>query len=244
MCTDLPSLEPAVVANCILCKPGVMHSRFTCDGLRRNGFFRPGISKKQVPMGGIYSIMVIAASVMLVSCNESRRGNDSNVNEPRNEAAAEENKDKFEGKKQRDARFVFEAVASNYAEIKLAELATQKSRSKEVKEIAEMILQDHTTSLNELKTLAQAKAIEIPVEEMKSFQNKLEDMADESAEDFDQEWVKEMEDHHDRSIDMFEERLQDTDDAELKGYINKTLPVLKKHHQSLEALQDKLRENK
>lgn len=210
----------------------------------RNRIFMKAHKIKVRVMKGIYSILTIAASVMLLSCNESRRGTDSNVNEPRNEAAAEENKAKFEGKTQRDARFVFETVASNYGEIKLAELANQKSRSEEVKEVAQMILEDHTTALNELKTLAQAKAIEVPVEETESFHNKLENMAEESAEDFDEEWVKAMLDHHDTDIEKFEDRLEDTEDAELKAYINKMLPILKKHRERLEACREAMRNQK
>ena len=69
--------------------------------------------------------------------------------------AAESNADKFGGKKQKDADFVFEVVESNHGEIKLAELANQKSRNAEIKEIATMLLTDHTASLNDLKTVDQ-----------------------------------------------------------------------------------------
>ena len=50
-------------------------------------------------------------------------------------------------------------------------------------------------------------------------------------------------DMHKASIDKFEDRLEATEDAELKAYINKTLPVLKKHSQELEALKERLKEN-
>jgi hypothetical protein len=75
-------------------------------------------------MKNIYLILMAALS-MLASCNESNRGNDSNFSEDRDEAAAESNSDKFAGKKQRDAGFVYDVVQSNYGEIKLAELGHQ-----------------------------------------------------------------------------------------------------------------------
>ena len=185
-------------------------------------------------MKAIYT-WVMAGSLIFSACNESRRGNDSNLNETRNEAAAEENSDKFEGKTERDAEFVYEAISANYAEIKMSELANQKSRSPEVQQIAQKLLVDHSASLNELKTLAQAKAIGVPVEESSGSMRKLENLAEESEKDFDQKWCNEMIDLHEKDISRFEDRLEDTEDAELKGFISKTLPTLKEHHQRLKA---------
>src|SRR5687768_774716 len=194
-------------------------------------------------MKRIYLIM-IAGPLMLASCNESRRGNDSNLNEDRNEAAAESNTDKFAGKKQKDANFVYEVVESNYNEIKLAELASQKSRTPALKQIAEMLQKDHTSSLNELKTLAQAKAISVPVEETEAARRKMEDLATESDEEFDKEWSEQMMELHDKTIEKFEKRLEDSEDAELKAFIQKTLPVLKTHHEHLEAFNEKVKKQK
>ena len=188
-----------------------------------------------------YHILALAASLALVSCNELRRGNDSNLNEERNEAAAESNTDKFAGKKQKDADFVYEVVASNYGEIKLAELANQKSRTSEVKKVAEKLLTDHTSSLNELKTLAQAKAISVPVEEADASKRNLENIAEESGHEFDVKWCKEMMELHEQNIEKFEKRMDETEDVELKAFISKTLPVLKEHHQSLEACEQTLK---
>lgn len=187
--------------------------------------------------------MMMGTALVLSACNESRRGNDSNLNETRNEAAAESNGGKFEGKTRRDAEFVYEVVESNYGEIKLAELANQRSRNNEVKQIAQTLLNDHTASLNELKTLAQSKAISIPVEERASGKRKLDNLADKSGDEFDKSWCKEMMDLHDGTIKKFEKRLEDSNDAELKAYITKTLSVLRKHHESLEACNERLRKD-
>jgi putative membrane protein len=103
---------------------------------------------------------------------------------------------------------------------------------------------DHTASLNELKTLAQAKAISVPVQEPDASKRKMENIAEESGEEFDEEWCKEMMDMHDENIDRFEKRLDDTEDSELKAFIAKTLPVLKEHHESLRAYNQKLKGKK
>lgn len=191
-------------------------------------------------MKRIYQVLAIGASLVLLGCN-GQGGSDSNLNEERNEAAEEANTGKFAGKKQRDAEFVYEVVATNYGELKLAELANQRSRTASVKKIAEALVTDHSAALNELKTLAQAKAISVPVQETDAAKRKLEDIAEESGDDFDEEWVAEMLDLHEKSIDTFEKRLNDTDDAELKSFISKTLPLLQKHRDSLKACEESLK---
>ena len=191
-----------------------------------------------------YDLIIFSALLLMVACNESRRGNDSNLNEDRNEAAAEANNDKFGGKKQKDAAFVYQVVEANYGEIKLAELGSQKSRNPEVKKIAEMLLTDHSASLNDLKTVAQAKAISVPVEETDASRRTLENMAEETDDEFDLNWCKEMADLHEKNIEKFEDQLNDSEDPELKAYIEKTLPVLKKHHEHLKACKDKLEKSK
>lgn len=177
--------------------------------------------------------LMVIATLSLTSCNEPGRGQ---VNEVRNEAAAESNKDKFEGKKQRDADFVYEVIEANYSEIKLAELGNQRLRTPGVKKLSEMIQEDRTSFLNQLKVLAQAKAISVPVEETEESRRKMEELAEESADDFDKAWRKEMIDLYDKNIRKFEKRLEDTADEELKALLNETLPVMKKRRASLEAL--------
>lgn len=194
-------------------------------------------------MRTIFYLVTLGASV-LVSCNESGRNSDNNLNEERNEAAAESNTDKFDGRKKKDADFVYEVIGSGYSEIKMAELANQRSRTGGVKDIAQNIVADRTASLNELKTLAQAKAISIPVEEPDDSRRKLEKIAGESGDEFDREWCKVMMDLHEKDIDRFEDRLEDTKDEELKAFISKTLPVLKKHHDHLKSFDEKLKGGK
>jgi len=184
-------------------------------------------------MNKLFTTWMMATALTLVGCNESRRGNDTNLNETRNEAAEESNTDKFSGSVKRDANFVYDVVASQYAEIKLSELASQRSRNPEIKRIAQDLLKDHTASLNELKTLAQSKAISVPVQEEDGSKRTLERMAGEPADEFDDAWAEHMADMHQKDIDAFEDRLEGTEDPELKAYIERNLPVLKKHHEAL-----------
>ena len=199
--------------------------------LYRNVTLTKNDMKNFLPMFSLTCLLAI------FSCNEPRQG--------REELAGEENDEKFEKKNLRnDAQFVEEVVASNYAEIKMAEIANQRSRNSEVKQIAQMVQADHSGSLNELKTLAQSKAISVPVEETDEARLKMENFSAESGRNFDEKWCKEMIDKHEDNIDRFEKRLENSDDADLKSWISKTLLTLRSHHDKLKACQEKLKEGK
>jgi putative membrane protein len=180
---------------------------------------------------------VLIALVGLLSCNENRK----NENDNSKETAEKANDEKFKSNEaNKDADFVAQAVGESYAEIKLAKLAEQRSASREVKEIARMVEKDHEKSLNELKTLAQHKAISLPVEENDQDKNDIEKFQDESGKDFDKKWCKEMIDAHEDAISKFENRMEKTEDADVKALANKTLPHLRTHLEKLNLCYTKL----
>ena len=198
-------------------------------------------------MHRMFKILTVLSLAGALACNEGKRGNDSDAaydNDDSKEQAEEANDEKFDdNNKEEDAEFVSNTVAANYGEIKFAKLAVDKSSNPEVKKIANMLVMDHTKTLGELKTLAQNKAISIPVEEDDSMRKKTENFSDEAGKDFDKKWCKEMVDAHEDLINKFEKRADDTKDADLKSWINKTLPALKSHLQQLQACHDKLKDS-
>lgn len=184
--------------------------------------------------------MALASIFAFYSCNETRREQDQDSNE----VAEEANDEKFEDNDvEKDADFVAEAVAANYAEIKMAKLATQRSSNPEVKEIAAMLEADHTKVLNELKSLAQTKAITVPVEEEDEAKRKMERLSDEKGEDFDKKWLEQMEDAHEKSINKFEKRAEKGEDADIKAFASKTLHHLRMHKEKIDAAQERVKDN-
>lgn len=190
-------------------------------------------------MKRIFKIFTLISLVAMLSCNETRREKE----EDSNEAAEEANDDKFkDNDMENDADFVAEVVAKNYAEIRLAQLASQRSANPEVKSIAKMLEADHTKVLNELKSLAKQKAISIPVEEQDKDKRQIDNFYDESGKDFDKKWTKELIDRHETSINKFEKRYEKTEDADLKSFVDKTLPHLRMHLEKLNALHEKIKD--
>ncbi len=192
-------------------------------------------------MKRIFKILTLASLVaVFASCNETRREQEQDSNE----VAEEANDEKFEDNDmEKDADFVAEAVASNLAEIQMAKLASQRSTNPEVKQLAKMLEADHTKVLAELKALAQQKAITVPVEPKDEAKRKMENLREEGADDFDKKWLETMEDAHEKSINKFERRADNGEDADIKSFASKTLPHLRMHKEKIDQCQDKVKDN-
>jgi putative membrane protein len=160
------------------------------------------------------------------------------------EIAEDANDDKFDNKDvKNDADFVAEQVAANYAEVKMAKLATEKSTAPEIKKVAKMLEADHSKSLQELQKLATAKSITIPIEADKDAIQTVEQLRDEKdMEDFNEEWCKKMVDKHEKTIEVFEDKLEKTEDAELKSWITQSLPGLRSHLDQLKSCHEKMKD--
>jgi putative membrane protein len=127
------------------------------------------------------------------------------------------------------ASFVKEASAGNQSEIALAQLAQQKAQNPEVKNLAEMIQQDHQKAQEKLQTIAQAHGIALensPTWSQKRAQSKLEKL---NGAEFDQQYAKDMLEDHATDIKKFQKASQNIEDADVKQYAQDCLPTLQSH---------------
>jgi putative membrane protein len=192
-------------------------------------------------MKRIFQILTVASFFAMYSCNEARREQDQDTNE----VAEEANDERFDENEdmEKDADFVAEAVASDMAEIKMAQLASQRSTNPQIKEVAKMLETEHTKTLNELKALAQTKAITVPMEEKEDAKDKYKKLSEVEADEFDKKWLEHMEDDHEKCINKFEKRAENGEDAEIKAFAAKTLPHLKMHKEKIESVQESMKDN-
>jgi putative membrane protein len=141
---------------------------------------------------------------------------------------------------EKEADFIVEAVVGTFEEIKLAQLAQQKSMHSDVIEIAKMLEEEHEIFLTELKGLANKKGITIPLEETDAAKKDRSALAEKSENDFNKKWCSMLADKHEKNINRFESAWKKSDDVDLRDWINKTLPALKEHQEHLKQCETKL----
>jgi putative membrane protein len=177
---------------------------------------------------------ITGLALMLSSC-QPMKDDSSEIAKEQNDAVLEDRND------EKDADFIVNAIASNYAEIKLAQLAKGKSTNAEVKKMATALESDHGKLLQQLQAYAAKNGISVPLEETNTDKGDRGDLVNQDAKDFDKKWCKQVQNNHEHSIREFEARIEKTEDVELKNWITNTLPALKTHLQMLEKHTDSMR---
>jgi putative membrane protein len=198
-----------------------------------------------------FNLPLVAILLVAVACQNDRSKEQTDADERTEERAeksediaTDANKEKFDDKNvKNDADFVAEQVAANLAEVRMAKLASEKSSLPDIKKVAKMLETEHSKKLQELQKLANQKSITVPIEADKDAIQTVQNLRDEKdAKNFNEEWCKEMVDKHEKTIEAYEDKLEDTQDPELKSWISQTLPGLRSHLDQLKACHEKLKD--
>ncbi len=139
-----------------------------------------------------------------------------------------------------DKQFMMDAGAGGNTEVAASKLALERSSNDRVKSYANMMIADHTKAGDELKSLASQKSVTLPDSVMEKQHKELDDLRGTSAKNFDKAYIKMMDKDHKETIDKFEKASQKADDADVKSFATKTLPTLKMHKDSVDAIQKAL----
>lgn len=140
-----------------------------------------------------------------------------------------------------DREFVMEAASGGLMEVALGKLAATNAASAQVKEFGRMMVADHTKANAELKAVAAKKDITISASPIEKHQKHIDELKGKKGADFDKAYVELMVDDHKEDIDHFEDETTEGKDADVKAFASKTLPVLKKHLEHIQKIQDGLK---
>lgn len=129
-----------------------------------------------------------------------------------------------------DRKFIQEAAESGMFEVEIAQLASSKATNPDVKALATTLARDHSNANNELVQLANSKKVELPAAPPRDKRNDIEKLAKLTGNEFDQRFMREVGiKDHEKDIKRFEKASEKAKDADLRAWINKTLPKLREH---------------
>lgn len=135
-----------------------------------------------------------------------------------------------------DARFAVNAASGGNAEVALGHLAQQRAATQQLKDFGTMMVADHSKADRQLKTIASDKGIALPQTLDKNAREEQNDLSSKSGTDFDKAYVKLMIKDHKMDIDSFRYAIRHLRDTDLKAFAEKTLPVLQKHLDAIEKI--------
>jgi putative membrane protein len=144
-----------------------------------------------------------------------------------------------------EKNFFEDVTKSNMAEIELGRLAAQKGQNPEVKKFGDMLVEDHTKALDELKSLAAPHNLQAPVEIAEKSSDLKERLSKLEGREFDKEYIQAMVDAHEDTVDKLEPRVNErAGENQFENKINqwaaKTLPTVRQHLEKAKQLNETL----
>ncbi|MFM2285319.1 MAG: hypothetical protein RLZZ543_816, partial [Bacteroidota bacterium] len=142
--------------------------------------------------------------------------------------------------KEKDAAFLCRAAEIHLEEIRLADLVKTKSNTAEVKQLALMLMREHSSTLSSLIKLAAGHNIELPSKASDDASNTFNQLSSMSSADFDIAYCDEMISIHNEAITLFSRAKDETSDAEIKAWSTGTLFRLEKHLKAAQLTRQKI----
>ena len=169
-----------------------------------------------------------------------------NQNERRNEANAAntEMPEIAEKKMDYDSEFLAKAASGGMMEVKLAEDIKGRLTTREAKQYAQWMIDDHTKVNANLQKLAASKNIVLPSMLGDEQQDVYEDVTKKEGLELDQTYLKEMLKDHQHDVEEFTTASMKASDQDIKDFATKTLPILTEHLAAVTKLSSEINARK
>jgi putative membrane protein len=129
--------------------------------------------------------------------------------------------------KHADKSFIEKAAKASMAEVDISRVALERSTNPQVKELAQMVIDDHSRANDALSSIALTKGVTLPAKDMDDT-NK---WSKKSGKDFDEDYIEKMVSAHKDAVELFEKQANKGGDLDTKTFARDTLPKLQHHLQ-------------
>jgi putative membrane protein len=145
-------------------------------------------------------VALACAAALTVGCNSRARTDNTVGTSGTNSNSAVSASDK---------KFVSEQLADGSAEVEMAKLAKERAASPEVKQFAQMMIDDHTNAGKLLGQVAATYAIPEPAQPDKEDTDLMDKLSKLHGSEFDREYLKAMVDEHEEAVKSLRSRVDE-----------------------------------
>ncbi|WP_310394814.1 DUF4142 domain-containing protein [Hymenobacter sp.] len=128
-----------------------------------------------------------------------------------------------------DNEFLKTAAHSDQNEIQQSKMALARGVTGMAKEMADKMIADHTKSTADLKVIAGKKGVTLPTDMDAEHKAMVPAMEKLSGKDFEAKYITQMEVDHQKTANTMRAHEKMTQDADVKAFIGKTVPVVEQH---------------
>ena len=204
--------------------------------------------KKDYMKKVIMAVLLISATLFFTACGGDSTTDTSNTN------SSKDSTDSTRGDKPADTMspqtvntppsqesidFVNKAATGGMMEVEAGKLAQQNAKSQRVKDFGSMMVTDHSQANEELKSLASANNVTVPTALPPEHQKHIDMMSKMKGDAFDKHYMSMMVNDHKKVMAEFEKEANGETNDPFKAFAAKTLPTLKKHLDSANAINGK-----
>jgi putative membrane protein len=143
-----------------------------------------------------------------------------------------------------DREFVYKASEGGLAEVNLGNLAAQRASSAEVKKFGKQMVEDHSKANKELLSIADKKKIPVAPRMDQKHQETADKLSKLSGAEFDRTYMTGQVKDHEETVELFEAQAKNGQDADLKGFAERTLPTIREHLKMARQLADQTKGDK
>ncbi|MCC9136566.1 DUF4142 domain-containing protein [Pontibacter silvestris] len=139
-----------------------------------------------------------------------------------------------------DALFAAEATSASMLQVQLAELASTKAVSPEVKALGRQLEQDHQRVLEDLRNMANQSSFVLPDSLGSAHQEVYNEVYAKSGIEFDLSYIKQTVDQHEDLVKRYQDMADNAKALEVQQFASKQLPLLRSRLQRAETLEDRV----
>jgi putative membrane protein len=133
------------------------------------------------------------------------------------------------------AKFVKNAAIGGMFEVQSSKAALTKAQDPKIKNLAQMLIDDHSAANEKLKKIAAKENISVPSQLDTKHQGELDTLR-ETKGSFAQPFIQMQRKAHEEAITLFKRYADHGDDAALKSFAKNTLPTLEKHRTAIQKI--------
>lgn len=139
----------------------------------------------------------------------------------------------------KDKMFLAKSAEGSMAEIKLAEIALQKSSNDEVKGFAQKMVTDHTKLISDMKPFADQAGVKPPTKLKPADQMLAKKLSALSGETFDKQYIAAMVKDHHKDLAEFKAEEGSTSNTDLKTTVSQGEQVIQEHTTMIDQIAQK-----
>lgn len=177
------------------------------------------------------TLMIMMCTCEFQACNSTTKNQSADTPTDNNAITVSED----------DSKFAVLAGDFNIDEVEVSYFVQDRLSNPKVKELAAMLIKEHAKINEQLMAISMKKKIPVSTSLNGKGQQAESDISQNEGSAFDKAYVVQMIKDHEDAIKLFEDAADDVNDAELKDFVTKNLPTLKKHLDALNGINDALK---